>query len=1482
MPIPLLLPAAPAADPTCWLRRTTLAAALLLAGAPAATAQTVFGLSGTDLTSIELTSPTTRTRKTITGLTPGMVLVGIDFRPATGQLYALGYNGAGLAQLYTINYNSPLAVNQAPATAIGSTQPLALGTATDRIGFDFNPTVDRIRVVSTNDANYRLNPNDGTITANDDALAYTTTAVPADPNAGQNPYIGAAAYTNSFIGATATTLYTVDEQRSVLTIQAPPNDGTLNTVTTISVPVPLNTPGVSADLDIYTNPTTRAQKAYLSINAPDPDPARTGQFITALYALNLTNGTLTLEGGIGGGSPFDPPTNANPFPGITDIAIGINRTAPTPSGQLLYAVTTTGNLISFNSGQPGFLLSSTAITGLTAGQTLVGTDFRPNTGQLFGLGYDPASRTGRLYIIDRSTAVATPVGAAAVPLDLGTTPAALNGIGFDFNPTVDRIRVTGLTTRNYRLNPNNGVVTTDGDLNFVSGATGTPTIGAVAYTNSYVGSTSTTLYDIDDVRNQLFIQSNPNLGQLTAAGATGLLPSSGAVNDLDFYFDAATQANRGFLVSNADAATTTTTFSTLYSLDPSTGASPLGVIGLGIPVRDVTAFLAPLTQPNLIGRLIYGVAGGNLVSFDSGAPNNIRTAVNITGLPADGSQVLAGIDFRPLDGQLFALGYNATAQTGQLYTLDLSTGALTPVGGLNTYSLGAASGVGFDFNPVADRIRIVGSNGNNYRLNPADGILATASDGPTGRALSGAAYTNNDNNAATGTALYAYDQSTNQVVLINDPNTALSITNIGSSNTAVNTATGVEFDIYSDLANPALPNNSAFAAAAPNGVTSESLWEVSLTTGAFNQLGRIGSGSNLSGMAAFLTPAFSGLTWTGAIDTDWGKAGNWSPAQVPQAADNVTIPNTTNDPVVSSAFVVNSVTLGSGATLTSADGSLLTINGNFTNNGGTTLGSLTGRVSFGGPSGQVISGTTTFFTNLSVGTPLLTATGPVQVQRVLQVFGNFVAGNNLTLLSNASGTATVVNQGSGVVTGTVVVQRYIAGNNAGLGYRHYSSPIQNATVSEFITPGYTPVVNPDYNTVGNTVTPFPTVFGYDQARVTTSGNPAPEDFEKGFFSPASLADPLTAGRGYTVNIPGTETVDFAGTLNNGPIAVGSLSRGTQTESGWQLLGNPYPSPIDWDLVGRTNVDGAVYVYRSSGPYEGTYSSYVAGSGGVGINGGTDQIALGQGFFVRVSTPNTTNGQVSFANVVRVTDGSSPVFQRGTAATDASVRLELRGSTGPADEALVYFNTGATAAFDPAFDAYKLTASGAPMLATATSNDVRLSINALPALTSADVTIPLRLEVAQAGTYSLRASALLNLPTGTYAYLRDAQTGAVVDLAQQASYSFTTSAGTQAPRFTLLLTQAKVLASASATLAQQVSIYPNPAQQTVFISLPTALRQQAVAATLVNSLGQVVLRHTLPARATDNQALPLSGVSKGVYTLRLLTAEGVVNKRLVVE
>jgi hypothetical protein len=152
----------------------------------------------------------------VSGLARGETLLAIDERPATGELYGLGSS----SRLYVIDPDSGV------ATAVSAT-PFSPALRGDAFGFDFNPTVDRIRIVSDSGQDLRAHPDTGLIVAVDMPLRYA----PADVRAGADADVVAAAYTNPDNDpATGTTLYDIDASPDALVIQAPPNDGILNTV----------------------------------------------------------------------------------------------------------------------------------------------------------------------------------------------------------------------------------------------------------------------------------------------------------------------------------------------------------------------------------------------------------------------------------------------------------------------------------------------------------------------------------------------------------------------------------------------------------------------------------------------------------------------------------------------------------------------------------------------------------------------------------------------------------------------------------------------------------------------------------------------------------------------------------------------------------------------------------------------------------------------------------------------------------------------------------------------------------------------------------------------------------------------------------------------------------------------------------------------------------------------------------------------------
>ena len=202
----------------------------------------------------------------VTGLTMDTTLVGIDFRPATGELYGLGNAGG----VYTLNLDN--------ARVVLRTR-LNVALSGSAFGIDFNPTVDRLRIISDNGQNLRANVDDGTTTA-DVALNY-----PA-PGANPAPGITGAAYTNNDGDPnTATTLYDIDATLDQVVVQSPANSGQLAPTGKLTVDAATN-----IGFDIYSvikDGSTVDVKALASLVV-------NGQ--AQFYSINLFTGKAELRG----------------------------------------------------------------------------------------------------------------------------------------------------------------------------------------------------------------------------------------------------------------------------------------------------------------------------------------------------------------------------------------------------------------------------------------------------------------------------------------------------------------------------------------------------------------------------------------------------------------------------------------------------------------------------------------------------------------------------------------------------------------------------------------------------------------------------------------------------------------------------------------------------------------------------------------------------------------------------------------------------------------------------------------------------------------------------------------------------------------------------------------------------------------------------------------------------------------------------------
>lgn len=254
---------------------------------------------------------------------------------------------------------------------------------------------------------------------------------------------------------------------------------------------------------------------------------------------------------------------------------------------LLFGVDTDNNLVRFHANIPELILGTTHIGGTAGNEAIVAIDFRPSTGQLYGLGYNfqAVGGEGQLYTIDPGTGAATAVGGRfSMPNSIGSTLNAATSFGFDFNPVVDLIRVVSGGRDNFRLNPDTGVIAGADTILTPGGSQ----IGGAAYSNNFDGATSTTLYDINFASDTLVIQgdgTSPNGGVLTTVGPLGINASALSGFDIETIGEGAQFA----LAAMSTGGLTTD----LYRIDLATGAATsLGIIN-GAPMQLRALAIAP-------------------------------------------------------------------------------------------------------------------------------------------------------------------------------------------------------------------------------------------------------------------------------------------------------------------------------------------------------------------------------------------------------------------------------------------------------------------------------------------------------------------------------------------------------------------------------------------------------------------------------------------------------------------------------------------------------------------------------------------------------------------------------------------------------------------------------------------------------------------------------------------------------------------------
>lgn len=507
--------------------------------------------------------------------------------------------------------------------------------------------------------------------------------------------------------------------------------------------------------------------------------------LIASTVILLAAGLVACGGGGGGNNDADP-------------------AAPPQSVGDTLALTASGRLFSFNRTDPATVVGSVTVSGLGSGETLLGIDVRPADGLLYAL-----SSAGKVYTVEPSTGVATLKSTLAADVADASSPfVALAGerFGIDFNPTVDRLRVVGTSGQNLRINVDSGATTTDGVINL---AGSTPTVGSVAYSNSFDGATATQLFDLNSADSLMYQQTPPNNGTLASGVTLGVSFTEGE-------FDIDPVSNVGY------AALTVGGASQLYTVNLAATSGAATLVGTIAGTESVIGLA--LNTPAPAATVLALTTDGQLLSFDPRTPNTLASTVS---LAAPVGESVVGIDIRPIDGLLYAVTQDA-GNIGRVYSVDTATGGLTPVATINVLLSGSSFSV--DFNPAANALRVISETGQSLAVNLTTSPGTATVNGSVNYAgvpaasVIAAAYLNSGVSATqpAATTLYSIEASTD--ALTTQAVATGTLTLVGALGRDATATAG--FDIAGNR------NGRALAAFGASGSAPYVLYEVNLSTGA--------------------------------------------------------------------------------------------------------------------------------------------------------------------------------------------------------------------------------------------------------------------------------------------------------------------------------------------------------------------------------------------------------------------------------------------------------------------------------------------------------------------------------------------------------------------------------------------------------------------------------------------------------------------------
>ena len=632
-------------------------------------------------------------------------------------------------------------------------------------------------------------------------------------------------------------------------------------------------------------------------------------------------------------------------------------------------------------------------------------------------------------------------------------------------------------------------------------------------------------------------------------------------------------------------------------------------------------------------------------------------------------------------------------------------------------------------------------------------------------------------------------------------------------------------------------------------------------------------------------------TWLGTYSTNWNDAANWPCGYIPDSIIDITIPaGTTYAPQIPASGVgtTRNLTINAGATVTLSSGVVLNIKGNLINNGTITGG---GSTIMNNSSAQTITGKG-LVSNLSINNTSGVSVGALSRVTIINtlsvVSGTFATGDSVVLASDSNATArvTALPASGAAITGNMRVMQYVLGGHRA--YRFWSHPFSNAiTLSQieayidvtgfhgsangFTTTSLNSASAFRYNPLyGNSGSPFdPGWFGFNDALTTSSDT---DKFHQ--YQGIRLFIRGTKGQGLltTSYTPSPVTIGMFGTINQGNQKI-VLAKGTAANQDYNMVGNPYASPVDiGTVVYNAKVAGNIagtgfYIWN---PYMGTAGQFQT----IAIDGTPYYLQASTCFQVRAAdngdTLNFTEANKS-ATITTTLCRSTPEYLSLTI-YDANYH--------PWDMLQVKFNNEATDKEDNNYDAGKLLGFAGFNFYSISADSQKLAIDTRPY--NKEKTIPLGLSSQYANQFIIKSEGMVT-SNGNPIYLHDKLLQQYILLGQGTEYSFsiTDDIATQGNnRFELAMRQSEPINVQDGNNFH-ISMMPNPATDEVKITF-TGVNNEDMQLNVLDVSGVSVYNQNLGAQQNGSVTIPVSKLSTGLYMVEITAGGKKVTQKLIKE